>query len=312
MIIFITGATGYLGTKLVEKILSKNFTAVYLLVRNESRIPESWKKTDVIKFICGDITDFVIPDGIKIDVAVHLASYNKPDNENYLKKINVQGTKRVCDIVKKNNINKLIALSSVSVLNGIKAKSNSFVYKNNFDYSAKDEYGKSKIEAEKILLSYTDINKIIIRSAYICDADNYFEIIKNRMRNLKFKFVAGAKNYYWHTANPDLVSDLITGLIFGKIDFEKEGKNIVKIAGDENPATVYELYSRLALEAGVKKPVFVNPAILKFLIFWNELLVRFLPAEYRKKVNLKNNLIAFHNSNEKYEVDSEWIKKYIT
>ncbi|MBP7653387.1 NAD(P)-dependent oxidoreductase [Candidatus Dependentiae bacterium] len=311
MNIFITGSTGYLGKKLIDKFIeyfTKNKSCkLFLLIRSPEKIPEYWRKHENIIFISGEINNFSIPQNITINVMIHLASYNKNDDIEQLYKTNIEGSEHVCEIVKSNNIPKLIYLSSVSVLNGKKLNSKKKIYKNDFNYSAKDEYGKSKIEAEKIIMSYKDINKIILRSAYLYDDDKYFGTIKKRMQSLKYRIVVSEKNCVWHIAHSDLVINLILGLAFNNTALKNDANTIVKIVADKKNISVKSLYAEIAQNMNLKAPLFLNPFFFKTANTLNGIIKLFLPNNIKQKFDIKNNIIAYHYSPEIYEIDQDWI-----
>jgi dihydroflavonol-4-reductase len=117
-IIFITGATGLVGSHLIKE-LSKQDQTIKALYRTE--IPFAHNN---IQWIKGDILDTNLLDEILTDVdeVYHCAaiiSYNPKDKKN-LFKTNVEGTANIVNASLNNNVQKLLHVSSVAALGRIK------------------------------------------------------------------------------------------------------------------------------------------------------------------------------------------------
>ena len=140
----------------------------------------------------------------------------------------MNGTENICKYAIKNNINKIIFISS----NCLWAK--------NFDISVSEEeipnpveiYGKSKLEAERILLSYQDkINSIIFRSPTIMDEGRLgllgilFEFIDE---GRKLPMVGDGKNRYQFIYAKDLAKAFELALSANYSDIFNIGSDDVK------------------------------------------------------------------------------------
>lgn len=149
MRVLITGATGFLGKHLVPKL---DFCDVRCLVRRTSDI--SSIKLKNIEFFYGDITNKDSLDKAMkgIDIVIHMAAsvWEKDKEKQY--KINVDGTRNVIDVCRKNKIKKIIYLSTVAVIFG---KEDS-----NYNYSF------TKRKAEQIVLK-AKLNSIVLRPSLI-------------------------------------------------------------------------------------------------------------------------------------------------
>lgn len=107
--IFITGATGYVGQRLVNSLIEKGYL-VYVLTRKESSIFSNKKNINVI---IGNITDPIdLPHNI--DTIYHCAGVIWETEQ--MEKVNVLGTKNIVEVAIQNNC-QLIHLSSAGVIN---------------------------------------------------------------------------------------------------------------------------------------------------------------------------------------------------
>ena len=113
---FITGASGHLGSCLVRYLLKDNWT-VKCLVNNDTR---SIDCLDVEKIY---VSIFDEPNLAKAmmgcDVVFHLAAIVAQEKVDYknMKKVNVEGTKSICNAALKSKMNKLIYFSSIHAFN---------------------------------------------------------------------------------------------------------------------------------------------------------------------------------------------------
>lgn len=129
-LIFLTGASGFIGSRLLKKLLSNGYRVKVLLNKNDVAIVHS-----NLKKIKGDVCDESISDNLKgVDVVVHLAAYMgslKEFGPDKFMKINYLGTKNIFDLSKKHKC-RFIYCSSIVVKDE----------KNSMDW-----YAKSKLMA---------------------------------------------------------------------------------------------------------------------------------------------------------------------
>ena len=154
MKILITGASGFLGSYLFNK-LNKNNTLIGL----------SGQKTDTQLIHC-DITQkeqvIKIVQEQNTKIIIHCAgiSRNFYNNPTYGKLVNIAGTQNIVDAAKIIQAS-LVYISSASVFNG---QNGSFTEKDK--PKTNDEYGKTKIEAENIIHKYK-FRYLILRPSLI-------------------------------------------------------------------------------------------------------------------------------------------------
>ncbi len=197
--VFITGSTGFLGSHIVDELLSCGAEKVYCLVRNdENRLydilsfyfEDKYKGDSRIVPIIGDLEHLA---NIKIDDSIDLvihtaASVKHYGSYQYFYDMNVGGTLNAIDFCKNHNA-KFIHISTLSV-SGNALADNFDVYKSEIEKDFYEDtlyieqpldnvYIRSKFEAEKAVLEA--INDGL--SANIIRVGN----LTNRASDLKFQ-----------------------------------------------------------------------------------------------------------------------------
>ena len=168
--IAITGASGFVGRRLVSKLINRG-CLVRAVVRNKTF--NNLKDNNLREILIEDISDKkkLIYAFSNVDVVVHLLGNTHSSTDLYedYYDVNVLGTKHVINAASKNKVNKIIMLSSIKV-NGEGFKDTGFTYKEESDEFPLDNYGKTKLMAEKLFSKYL-VNKsteyIIIRSPLV-------------------------------------------------------------------------------------------------------------------------------------------------
>lgn len=231
----VTGATGFIGSHLVEELLSRGFH-VRALVRPQwkSFLPY-WLKEDV-QIVWGDITDAsCIKNAVRgVDVVFHLAALlgrwqsEYPEAEYY--RVNVTGTKLLIDQCIKEGINHFIYLSTAGVMGRLKTAPAD----ENHQCRPMFPYEKSKYYAElklKDVITKKRFPATIIRPAHVYGPrdKNTFKLFK-LIKFLKvFPLIDGGHNIF----QPIYIEDLVKALV---LCVEKSDMSIGKtylVAGKE-------------------------------------------------------------------------------
>jgi dTDP-glucose 4,6-dehydratase len=116
---FITGGTGFIGSNIVEKILSFNNNDTIIVY--DLNINKNIIKNNRIEYRCGDILDTeYLNNSLKnIDVVIHCAAIcginSVCNNSLKTNKINFNGTENVLECCKNNNVNKIILFSTSEI-----------------------------------------------------------------------------------------------------------------------------------------------------------------------------------------------------
>ena len=162
--VLITGATGFIGYHLTKKLLAQNCNII-AIGRNFKLINKLEANSTLIK-IKGDLAKNNFLDNIfskyQIDIIFHLAAKVHDRLEKDVKQyrlINVDLTEKLAEHALKNNIEKLIFFSTVSVYGDTEGRT----IDETEICTPSTTYGKTKLEAENILIkAYQKYNLPII------------------------------------------------------------------------------------------------------------------------------------------------------
>ncbi|GAE25362.1 male sterility C-terminal domain [Halalkalibacter wakoensis JCM 9140] len=179
MNIFLTGATGFLGKKLISKLIKQGHF-LYVLVRNEKKFAGLLKGNTAIEkqqivAVYGDITNpSLVKDHTvinvmenKIDTVYHMAALLSFDEE--MKKetfsVNVDGTRNVLEFSKRIGVRKFIYVSTAyTVGKGVIGREQLYSTEQEFV----NYYEQSKAVGEEVVFSYkNDFETMIMRPAII-------------------------------------------------------------------------------------------------------------------------------------------------
>ena len=164
MLALITGASGFVGTHLVKKLLKNNWSVRILI--HKKNIQES---KDCEVFV-GDIGEKkVLEDAMRdVDILFHLAAAlgGSLIDKNEFFRINAAGTQKVFDAAFNAGVKKAVHFSSAGVLGAVR---NNKVADEAFSTRPISAYDQSKLEGEKIALNHAKEGKsvLVIRPGWI-------------------------------------------------------------------------------------------------------------------------------------------------
>lgn len=157
---FITGATGFVGSHLVDLLL-ENGIEVYCLRRKTSSI--KWLQGKKVNYVFGDIySNEVLEEAIKdVDYVFHVAGLVKAKNKEAFERGNNLATKNLIEITARvnPNIKKFVHVSSLAVCGpniGDEPLTEEFIPR------PITTYGITKREAEKEVLKFRDKIPVVI------------------------------------------------------------------------------------------------------------------------------------------------------
>ena len=256
--ILVTGGTGFIGRNLIET-LAKKENNVTALVRKSSNIIKL--KNRGIHIVYGDINDL---SSLKtaltgIDIVYHCAGYVRNASLKKLFRVNVEGTRNICQAALETGINRLIYTSSIAVISGNKQ----IPLTDDLPYSSTNNYGLSKLEAEKIVIEYRNkgLKTAILRPCMVYGPGepHALNFLLNLIRWRLIPIIADG-NAHWHLVH---VNNVVNALILaGYMDQALSGTYIV---ADKEVLTVKEILNLMADAMGVKQPWHISKKFIPIL-----------------------------------------------
>lgn len=247
MKVFLTGASGFIGKAVLERLIKEKYEITVLLLPDESE--------DLVKgpsIVRGDVTEPSTLSGKmkKQDVVIHLAGSVGFQSWKNCISINRNGTQNVIREVKNSGIQRFIHISSVSVYGRVP----DIHIDENFPFKKiGDPYGDTKIDGENIVNEFARQNKIdltIIRpTAVYGKGDNKF--LPSLVRNLKsgkFRIVGDGNN----TVDLINVSD-VADFILLVLREDKSIGSVYNLANPDNP-TWNEMLEAVTSDLGIPMP----------------------------------------------------------
>jgi NADH dehydrogenase len=179
--VFLTGASGFLGKSISRFLLKENIRVFALSRQNQTEKNIFWQKAD----LRGDNLPSDLLSECK--TIVHCAAAIKGSQEE-LDRVNYLGTKKLVELAKKSGIEKFIFISSIDVLLSDTA------------------YARSKKKAEEVVMD-SGLNWLIIRPSVIFgenDTKN-FEVLEKFIRKFPALLLPCGGSFLWE---PVYVEDL--------------------------------------------------------------------------------------------------------
>lgn len=239
----VTGGSGYLGRLLIEGLVDRGFECVAVDIREGAPIsPGS-------TLFRGDATHTAVLEAAagsdKVDVVFHLASQIDfaVGSQSALYDNNVGATRAVAEFAKARGVPKVVFTSSNSVYLGNRLKRP--VLESDIPKPA-DEYGRSKVDSEKILAEYaSEFDSVSIRCPNIMDAGRlgmlsvFFDFI---LEGRKCWVIGGGDVRYQCIYAQDLIDACVKAIALDHTD-------VFNIGSDDVP-TIREMYQSVIDEAG--------------------------------------------------------------
>lgn len=245
--ILVTGGTGFLGKRLVQKLLAEENEVIVFSRKLHEDLPED------VKPVLGDIRDKAALRKAfsDIDIVYHLAiCLNESDPDMY--EINTKGTQNVVELCKEHGVKQLIYMSSSGVLGETKTPA-----KENFPYNPKTRYEKSKMESE-LLIKRSGVPYTIIRTTIIIGPNliwaQIFEAAKKR-----YPIIGSGKNYFHLVYVDDVVSMLVL------VKDNKKALNQTFHVASKDISTYKEVYKLICDELNTEMTKKHVPVFLAYL-----------------------------------------------
>lgn len=266
MKIAITGATGFLGSYLVEVLGEKGFSirGTYRNHRKKGFLED--KGVEAVYMELGDHSTYVnVVKGV--DVVVHLAAYYTFTGKKKLYyKYNVEATRLFAETSLKHGVKRFIYCSTTEVIGPVENPPGDEETSPNPQF----EYGRSKLKAEREVVALSDkgLEYTIIRPSGLYGPRNiedisYWFITSFANHGLFSKFKVGSGETLVQFAH---VKDVARGFALA-IEKWENSRNQVFIISDEKAYTYNEVYSILSKITGVPEPsISIPPYLAKILL----------------------------------------------
>ena len=254
--VFITGATGLLGSLCVKSLLTSKFNIrVIALARNKYKAENIFSKyiSDKLTFVIQDINDKILYDG-QVDYIIHCA--NSTSSKEFVDKpvetllTTINGTKNVLEFANSKTVLSMVYLSSLEVY-GVSEKEH--LTENDYGYidilSSRSSYSEGKKAAETLCISYGSEYGIPVKIARL--AQTFGAGVSkgdNRVFAQFVRSVVNGENIVLHTKgetkrNYCYTTDAITGIF--TILTNGENNNAYNIANKESYISILEMAKML-------------------------------------------------------------------
>ena len=234
---FVTGASGFTGSYLCKALKEKGYHVKALVRKNSNR--QALEKLD-LEFIEGDLAD---PASLKgkvkdIDILFHVAALYRQEgvSKELFTKVNLEGTRAILDEAVAAKVKRFVHCSTV----GVQGEISNPPAKEDAPYKPGDHYQVSKLEGEKLALSYFQekkqekkhekkIDGVVVRPVGIYGpGDTRFLKLFRHIYKGNFKMI-GSGNVLYHLT---FVEDLAQGIILAGETPAASGQ-IYTIGGNE-------------------------------------------------------------------------------
>jgi len=292
MQILVTGATGFIGSRLIPELTGKGYS-VSTLVRNGKHTEE---KTDEI---VGDLTDSNLNFGDKnFDCVFHLASHTPLEkNSKILENVNLNGTKNLFNAIN-GKTKSIIYISGL----GIYGDPGDKTIDESTPLNPNTKFVKIRLEAQKYLEEKCKENGINFSVVYFGDVYGsegwFYEILIKRLIKKSFRLPSGGKYYKGFINVDDAVGSMIAVL-------ENNAFGESFIVADSEPVTFKDFVNFTADQLGVKHPGNVPGFLAKSVLGGD--LIKLLTTSMRVSNKKISKIYSF-----KYSSYKEGIPKVIS
>lgn len=266
MEVLITGAAGFIGSNLADKLLAEgnkvialdNFNSYYPVELKRQNVEHNLNNPDYFLYE-GDICDVEFLNKVfaqnKIDCVVHLAGQGgvRPSISNPIDyiKVNIEGTINILEEMKKNNVKKIVFSSSSSVYGNCSEDKFSEEIKTQSPISP---YAATKSSCEQFLYTYSylyDIQAVALRFFTVFGPRQrpdlairkFIDLIENDEKIPVYGDGTTSRDY---TYIDDIVAGIIKSINYNKTNFE------IFNLGAANPISLNKMIQTIEEELGKK------------------------------------------------------------
>lgn len=239
----VAGASGFIGSQMVRRLLATNNQVTSLVRRPEAAIPGS-------RVVVGDLTE---PATLKFDgdydVVCHFAALTPIErNKEKLAKVNYEGTKNLMDSVR-DRTKSFVYASGLAVFDpGVEGG----VVTENTPVNPDTEFVKMRIEAQRYLQEQCKDRGIDFTVVHFGDivygnGGSFKSMFIDRLKNGSFK-IPGNGEYYKNFVHVDDAVNAVIAII------KKNAVNQSYIVTDSEPVLFKDFVYFAADRMGVKRP----------------------------------------------------------
>ncbi len=265
--ILVTGATGYIGNRLVKKLVADGHKVRAMVIKNDPLL-DSLKDVDC-EIIEGDILDIESLrkplEGVK--TVFHLAAVLVSHDKSLFHKINYEGSKNTVAASVDSGVEHFIYISAAAA-----------------DYKRRTTYGESKIKSEALMKKRGNTNFTIIRPTllYGYGGSQELKIYVNNLR--KFPFFIPVVDFGRCRKRPVCVDDVVSGLSLLVNKPVSYGK-IYNFSGGTD-VNMWEFTRLICITFGISKPMVPVP------LFICDIVARMLPLVLKRPVLSQDTILG--------------------
>ena len=169
--IFLTGASGYVGMRVGERLASRSRRLRCLVLPGDPVDPGNRFPSQVVRGDVRDLDSFA-PYGKDVNAIVHCAAVMPPASADRIREVNVRGTANLIEFARRWGIRRFVYLSAVSAV-----------------YAQKNAYGASKAEAERLVTeSGLDYTVLRLTMVYGPDGGLHFRKLVSLVKRVPLLF----------------------------------------------------------------------------------------------------------------------------
>ncbi len=266
MKIFLTGATGFIGTHLADALIGKGYE-VCCLVKSPGQAKNLKQKG--CHTITGDLTDIhlgrkISPELTNTDLVIHLAALFAewgPSKGDY-QEVNVEGTTRLLQASWENRVEHFILISTAHVLGN---PPNHTPAAETDTPHPDSGYAHSKLAAEKKAVAYFNkgLPVTILRPTFVYgpgDSRGAFFRFFQRIKNGRVIIVGSGRNFF----QPLFVEDLVAAILAAA---KKPGRGEIYLIAGRQQIRLQQLLKLLAKSLKVRNPKIIRlPYLLSLAV----------------------------------------------
>jgi len=259
MKVFVTGATGFIGNHLIRRLIDENYEVV-CSGRSLSKLGNVISK---VKALYLDIEDGrALKRALsqeEPDILFHCAAFVENRLPKRLFSTNVEGTRNVLNECLENKIKKIVYLSSVSVISGNPQSP----LTDDLPLSATNQYGESKIEAERLAVAYRKkgLKIAILRPCMVYGEDepHLLALLVKLIRWRLLPILGSGKNKLQLVDVENVVDVMMLCLL------KEEAFEGTYIVADKEALSTKELFGYIAEAIGAKVPLQIPSSLIPLL-----------------------------------------------